>query len=127
RLERDHGIRPACELAPQSCQRTGAPRQEADELVAVGREPAGDECRIDSRWTGEHGHGHTVLECRSDETSTGIADPGHTRVADESDTLAGQEPRQELRSPLGLVVLVRSEERRAGDSVSAEQDGGVTG
>ena len=57
--------------------------------------------------------GTPALERGGDQPRARVVDPRQARVADERDPLARLEPRQELRRPRRLVVLVVAEQPRA--------------
>ena len=120
RLERDGRPRPAAQLVPQRREPLLAARQEAEEAVLLGDEPRGDERRLDRRRPGQHRHVDARVERRAHEPRARIGHARQARVGDERDPLPRLEPRQELRRPLRLVVLVVREEPRL-DAVPLEQ------
>ena len=124
RLERDHRMRPARKLVPQRRERPLAARQEADELVPLRREARWQ--RAPSRPPTAPGSTVTGTPARAPPRRAarpGSLIAGHARVGDERDALARLQPRQQLRGPLRLVVLVVGEQRaprsRAGPATRA--------
>src|SRR5216683_6352899 len=87
-LERDRGPPPPGELLPEARERLLAPRQEAEELIALGRVPAGDEGRVDRRRARQDAHRHPGLERRTHEPRARVADSGQPGIGDEGDPLA---------------------------------------
>ncbi len=97
-----------------------AARQEAEELVALADEAGRDERRLDRRRPRQHGHRDARVQRRAHDARARIGDARHPRIGDERDPLAGLEPRQQLRRPRRLVVLVVGEDARV-DAVTFEQ------
>ena len=100
-------------------------RQEPDERVAPGREPAADERRLDRGRPRQHRQFHPGVERRAHEPGAGVGDARHPGVRDERDALARLEARNQLGDPGRLVVLVVGEQPRL-DPVPLEQAAGVT-
>src|SRR5262249_10507884 len=99
-------VRPARELPGDRLELGLATRQIADELVALGAEPARDERRLDRRRPGEHGDRHAGFHRRLDEAGARVADARKPRVGDERYPLPPRSSRTRI-SPTRAASLWR--------------------
>src|SRR5207247_676580 len=106
------------------------PRPDHERDLAAGRRrksprkligtPADDQGRGRGGRAGQDSHCDATIERSRHEARARIADAGEPRIRDERHPLPREQPRQKLRGPLPLVVLVVRKQPGA-DAVALEQ------